>query len=216
MQKNKGNIDLGKIKSFWTVLLLILCKVLYVRKQVMNIEDYILIRRIQNGDPGAFETLVRKHYQNIYQFCVRRCNGDTALAADLTQDTFLKLIEHIQQYRLTGKFINFLLTIAVNTCNNHFKKKSPDIVDMDTLSTVPSNLNVSEEVLRQENAKIIQQAIDRLPDMQKEAVILRFYHDRKLKEIATITGVSLPTAKSRLKQGLDKLKRYLDKEDFKA
>lgn len=196
--------------------MLILCKVLYSRKQVMNIEDYILIRRIQNGDPEAFETLVRKYYQNIYQFCVRRCNGDTALAADLTQDTFLKLIEHIQQYRLTGKFINFLLTIAVNTCNNHFKKKSPDIVDMDTLSAVPSNLNISEEVLRQEDAKIIQQAIDRLPDMQKEVVILRFYHDRKLKEIAAITGVSLPTAKSRLKQGLDKLKRYLDKEDFKA
>ena len=196
--------------------MLILCKVLYSRKQVMNIEDYILIRRIQNGDPEAFETLVRKHYQNIYQFCVRRCNGDTALAADLTQDTFLKLIEHIQQYRLTGKFMNFLLTIAVNTCNNHFKKKSPDMVDMDTLSAVPSNLNISEEVLRQEDAKIIQQAIDRLPDMQKEVVILRFYHDRKLKEIAAITGVSLPTAKSRLKQGLDKLKRYLDKEDFKA
>lgn len=196
--------------------MLILCKVLYSRKQVMNIEDYILIRRIQNGDPEAFETLVRKYYQDIYQFCVRRCNGDTALAADLTQDTFLKLIEHIQQYRLTGKFINFLLTIAVNTCNNHFKKKSPDIVDMDTLSAVPSNLNISEEVLRQEDAKIIQQAIDRLPDMQKEVVILRFYHDRKLKEIAAITGVSLPTAKSRLKQGLDKLKRYLDKEDFKA
>ena len=196
--------------------MLILCKVLYSRKQVMNIEDYILIRRIQNGNTEAFEALVRKHYQNIYQFCVRRCNGDTALAADLTQDTFLKLIEHIQQYRLTGKFMNFLLTIAVNTCNNYFKKKSPDIVDMDTLSTVPSNLNISEEVLRQENAKIIQQAIDRLPDMQKGVVILRFYHDRKLKEIAAITGVSLPTAKSRLKQGLDKLKRYLDKEDFKA
>ena len=196
--------------------MLILCKVLYSGKQVMNIEDYILIRRIQNGDPEAFETLVRKYYQNIYQFCVRRCNGDTALAADLTQDTFLKLIEHIQQYRLTGKFINFLLTIAVNTCNNHFKKKSPDIVDMDTLSAVPSNLNISEEVLRQEDAKIIQQAIDRLPDMQKEVVILRFYHDRKLKEIAAITGVSLPTAKSRLKQGLGKLKRYLDREDFKA
>lgn len=182
----------------------------------MNIEDYILVKRIQGGDPEAFETLVRNYYQNIYQFCVRRCNGDTALAADLTQETFLKLIEHIQQYKLTGKFINFLLTIAVNTCNNYFKKKSPDIIDMETLSAVQSDINLSEEVLRQEDSKIIQQAIDRLPDMQKEVIILRFYHDRKLKEIAAITGVSLPTAKSRLKQGLDKLKRYLNKEDFKA
>ena len=104
----------------------------------------------------------------------------------------------------------------MNTCNNYFKKKSPDFVDMDTLSTVESNVNVSEEILRQEDTQIIQQALDRLPDMQKEVVILRFYHDRKLKEIAAITGVSLPTAKSRLRQGLDKLKRYLDKEDFKV
>ncbi len=87
---------------------------------------------------------------------------------------------------------------------------------MDTLSVLSDGLNISEGILRQEDARIIQQAIDRLPDMQKEVVILRFYHDKKLKEIAAITGVSLPTAKSRLKQGLDKLKRYLDKEDFKA
>ena len=87
---------------------------------------------------------------------------------------------------------------------------------MDTLSTVESNVNVSEEILRQVDTQIIQQALDRLPDIQKEVVILRFYHDRKLKEIAAITGVGLPTAKSRLKQGLDKLKRYLDEEDFKA
>lgn len=180
----------------------------------MNIEDYILIKRIQGGDPEAFEILVWKYYQNIYRFCVRRCNGDIALAADLTQDTFLKLIEHIQRYRFTGKFVNFLLTIAVNTCNNHYKKKSPDLVDIDFLSTKESNIDVSEEVLQQENAKIIQQALDRLPDMQKEAIILRFYHDRKLKDIAAITDVSLSTAKSRLKQGLDKLKRYLNKEDF--
>ena len=125
----------------------------------MNIEDYILIRRIQNGDTEAFETLVRKYYNDIYNFCVRRCNGDTALAADLTQDTFLKLIEHIRQYKLTGKFINFLLTIAVNVCNNYFKKKSPDIIDMDTLSAVQSDINVSEEVLRKEDSKIIQQSL---------------------------------------------------------
>ena len=105
----------------------------------MDIEDYILIKRIQNGDTEAFETLVRKYYQNIYSFCVRRCNGDTTLAADLTQDTFLKLIEHIQQYKFTGKFINFLLTIAVNTCKNHFKKKSHDLAGMDGISDIQSN-----------------------------------------------------------------------------
>lgn len=180
----------------------------------MGIEDYILIKQIQNGDPTAFEILVRKYYQDIYNFCVRRCNGDTSLAADLTQETFLKLIEHIQRYRPTGKFINFLLTIAVNTCNNNYKKKSFDLVEMDSLVQLPDRNSIDDTVLQHERTSIIQQAINMLPDVQKETIILRFYHNRKLREIADITGVGLPTAKSRLKQGLDKLKRYLEKEDF--
>ena len=49
--------------------------------------------------------------------------------------------------------------------------------------------------------------------MQKDVIILRFYHDMKLKEIAEITDSSLATTKSRLKQGLDKLKKILNKED---
>ena len=180
----------------------------------MNIEDYILIKRIQNGDPNAFELLVKKYYQNIYEFCVRRCNGDVALAADLTQDTFLKLVENIQRYKPTGKFHNYLLTIAVNICNNHYKKKAPVLLDIDTNYSTQSSVDISEEILRQENSKIVQWAINQLPDMQKEVIILRFYHGCKIKEIASITGVGLPTAKSRLKQGLGKMRRILDKEVF--
>ena len=114
----------------------------------MGIEDYILIKQIQNGDPTAFEILVRKYYRDIYYFCVRRCNGDTSLAADLTQETFLKLIEHIQRYRPTGKFINFLLTIAVNTCNNNYKKKSFDLVEMDSLVQLPDRNSIEATVLQ--------------------------------------------------------------------
>lgn len=180
----------------------------------MSIEDYILIKRIQDGDPAAFEVLVRKYYQDIYSFCVRRCNGDTVLAADLTQETFLKLIEHIQRYRPTGKFINFLLTITVNTCNNNYKKKSFELVEMEVLAQQPDQTDLEASLLWQETALTVQQALSQLPDFQKETIILRFYHDRKIREIADITGVSVPTVKSRLKQGLDKLKRYLDKEDL--
>lgn len=180
----------------------------------MSIEDYILIKRIQDGDPAAFEVLVRKYYQDIYSFCVRRCNGDTVLAADLTQETFLKLIEHIQRYRPTGKFINFLLTIAVNNCNNNYKKKSFEPVEMEVLAQQPDQTDLEASLLRQETTLTVQQALSQLPDFQKETIILRFYHDRKIREIADITGVSVPTAKSRLKQGLDKLKRYLDKEEL--
>ena len=70
--------------------------------------------------------------------------------------------------------------------------------------------DIAEVILRRERILTVAEAVSRLPDYQKEAVILRFYHDRKLREIAAITGVSLPTAKSRLRQGLARLRKYLE------
>lgn len=60
----------------------------------------------------------------------------------------------------------------------------------------------------------MRQALNTLPDIQKDVIILRYYHDMKIREIAKIVGTSLPTAKSRLKQGLDKLKKQLREEDL--
>ena len=98
-----------------------------------GIEDFILIKKIQSGDTDAFEIIVRKYYQSIYLFCCRRLNGDPDTAADITQDVFLKLLENIQSVRKIGKFQNYLLTIAVNTCNNYTKKAKP--LYMDALHT---------------------------------------------------------------------------------
>lgn len=58
----------------------------------------------------------------------------------------------------------------------------------------------------------VQAALNRLPEMQKDVIILRFYYDMKLKEIAAVVGVGIPTVKSRLKQGMDKMKQFLGKD----
>ena len=141
-----------------------------------------MIKKIQAGDTEAFDILVRKYYSVIYQFCYRRLNGDTDTAADITQDVFLKLLENIHTVRMLGKFQNYLLTIAANTCNNYFKKAKPTYTDLNAY--------------------------------QKEVIILRFYHNLKIREIAKITKSNIPTVKSRLRQGLQKIERYL--KDFKG
>lgn len=173
-------------------------------------KDILLIRKIKNGDKEAFEQLIKEYYENIYAFCYRRtCNENTA--ADLTQEVFLKLISSIYNYKFTGKFSNYIFTIAVNTCNDYFKKMKADTNDK--LDEIPSSDALPEEtVITSEESKLLVHSLNNLPDKQREAIILHYFHDLKAKDIAKITGVPLPTAKSRIKQGLDKL-RKLYKED---
>lgn len=81
-----------------------------------------------------------------------------------------------------------------------------DIID-DTNDTL-------EKVIENENKIEVRRALHSLPDYQKEVIILRFYHNLKIREIAKITKSNIPTVKSRLRQGLQKIERYL--KDFKG
>ncbi|WP_350345158.1 RNA polymerase sigma factor [Proteinivorax tanatarense] len=179
----------------------------------MTIQDYLLIRKIKAGDKQAFETLVQKHYQNIFSYCIRR-TGNKVVATDLTQDIFLKLIKAIYSYKFTGKFKNFLFTIAVNTCNDYYKKNKYSYEDIDALQKADDSPQPIEQVIHNEQAINIKGKIDTLPDTQKDVIILYYYHDMKIKDISNITGVKLSTVKSRLKQGKKKLKKLLSEEDY--
>ena len=132
-------------------------------------------------------------------------NGNPDTAADITQDVFLKLLENIQSVRKIGKFQNYLLTIAVNICNNYTKKAKPLYMDLETLEDIEDTDNAFEKIELNELKAQIQYAINTLPDYQKEVIILRFYYDLKIREIATITKASVSTVKSRLQQGIKKL-----------
>lgn len=146
----------------------------------------------------------------IYQFCYRRLNGDADTAADITQDVFLKLLENVHAVRMLGKLQNYLLTIAVNTCNNYFKKAKPLYADLSTLDITDDAAGALERVIQNESTKEVRRALSALPDYQKEVIILRFYHDLKIREIAWVTRTNTSTVKSRLRQGLQKLRRYLE------
>lgn len=110
---------------------------------------------------------------------------------------------------MLGRFQNYLLTIAVNTCNNYYKKVKPEYMDMESAEFADEAGTPVETVIQEETRAEMRDAIDHLPDYQKEVIILRFYHDLKIREIAAVTNTAVPTVKSRLQQGLKKLKRYL-------
>ncbi len=162
----------------------------------------------------AWEKLVHKYYHQIFSFCVRRCLGDRIVAADLTQDIFLKIVENINHYKFHGKFFNYLFTVTVNLCNNYYTKKKFTQSELDENVISVGSETIVTKIVTQENNTQIQEALNMLPAIQREALILKFYHDLKVKDIARITGTSVPTAQSRIHQGLNKLSNVLNREEF--
>lgn len=120
---------------------------------------------------------MRKHYQNIYSYFVRRIGINDA--ADLTQEVFIKLVKTIFTYRFTGKFTNFLFTIAVNTCKDYAKKPHRVCEDIDSLQEADGCPTPVEAAIKAEQEEIIMQKLDALPDIQKDTIILYYYHGLK-------------------------------------
>lgn len=181
----------------------------------MATEDRRLINRIRNGDKGAFEELVKRHYEDIFSYCYRR-TGNREDAEDLTQEVFLKLVKAIYKYRHTGKFRNFIFTVAVNCCNDFIRRqktrpeKEPDDTYLD--SAVSGEMSPSEHMINRENRFILYERLSGLKEEQKEALVLHYFHGFKAREIAEITGVPLATAKSRIRQGREHLKKEYEKD----
>lgn len=178
------------------------------------IQDWMIINKIKMGDPDSWDILVHKYYDSVYFYCVRRCYGDCDIASDLTQDIFLKLVESLPRYRFIGKFQNYLYTMAVNTCNNYLKKRHIEQIELTDNFTTDLDTSLIDEILHDERKETVQKALDLLPEIQREVVILRYYHDLKVKDIATITGVGVSTVQSRIYQGLRKLEKVLEREEF--
>lgn len=170
--------------------------------------------KINAGDTDAWESLVEKYYETIFNYCKRRFFGNKVLAEDLTQEIFLKLIATIQHYKFTGRFFNFLFTIAVNTCHNYAKKRKLDETELNESIGNQESTTIVNPVVASEQKDNIQVALNGLPDNQRDAIILKFFYDMKVKEIAKISNVSVPTAQSRINQGLNKMRKVLTKEEF--
>ncbi|MCI9141733.1 MAG: RNA polymerase sigma factor, partial [Lachnospiraceae bacterium] len=172
------------------------------------------------------DPLIDKYYQEIFRFCYYR-TGNEQTAYDCTQDTFLRMLRFLDNYVETHKFKNYLLRIALNVCRDYYRTNSPPTVSLaednreqyDEEGRFTGQFMYSGEDESEKNgyeqietSHVIQKCLLRLPEFQREVIILHFYYGYKVREIAKITGVSLPTAKSRLKQGLDKLKKCFREE----
>lgn len=172
-------------------------------------EDRELIRRIQNGQKEYLNEIAGKYYDDIYYFCCYR-TGSWEDAYDLTQETFLRFIRYVGHYRYRN-LKGYLLTIAMNLCREYMGGRSRSYSDMESDGYVQAERKSEEKT---EESMLLADALMQLPQAQREAVILHHFYGYKNREISHMTGASCAAVKSRIRQGLEKLKRLLDQKDF--
>ena len=167
--------------------------------------DFLLIRRMKNGDDPAIEDFVRKYYPVILRYC-RLHIHDPGYAEDATQEVFARFFRTLSRYRHYGKALNYLYVIAANICRDSYRK--PEEIPMEELPKQPA-YEMEPLDLRLD----VHLALEKLPPELREVTILFFFQEVRQKEIAKILGISLPLVKYRIRRAKECLSGYLGKGD---
>jgi RNA polymerase sigma-70 factor (ECF subfamily) len=173
---------------------------------VLDANDRELIEACQQGDYDAFRLLFETHKDRVYSIALRY-SGDAAEAMDIAQETFLKLLSSIQEFRGDSSFESWLYRIVVNRCLDHQRrgrKLMPFIGDL--LDAAESALS---KLLRAEVENDVQAIVGKLPPEQRIVVVLRYTEGLSYEEIAAILNCSKGTVASRLNRAHSVLERRL-------
>ncbi len=197
----------------------------YSKALIMKTLDYVsdteLIHSFQEGDVGAFETLVQRYKDRVFSsilFFVK----DNYLAEDLFQDVFIKIIDTLKNKRYTeeGKFLPWALRIAHNLCVDYFRKikRTPAIKTSDD-KDIFDMLHITEEgadskLIQGQSHERVRQMLDLLPEEQREIIVLRHYANMSFKEIALITNCSINTALGRMRYGLINMRKMMTEKQI--
>ena len=183
----------------------------------------------QKGDVEAFSQLVARHERPLWNF-LRRFVQEPAVAEDLLQEVFLRVVRSAGEWQPSAKFSTWLYTIARNLCTDAARRASlrrassldgaasgaggggdgEDGSGPRRIDTVVGGDPGGERALQdREIAQRIEQAVRALPDAQREVFLMREVMDMSFAEIASAVGASEPTVKSRMRYALTRLREAL-------
>jgi RNA polymerase sigma-70 factor (ECF subfamily) len=184
------------------------------------ISDKDLVHLYVSGDESAIAILLTRHKSKIYT-SIYLLVKDRYLAEDIFQDTFIKVINTLKtgKYNEEGKFLPWVMRIAHNLVIDHFRKekRTPTITNsegFDIFDTIGiSEESAEDKLLRDQSHTELRTLIQKLPEEQKEVMIMRHYADLSFKEIADLTGVSINTALGRMRYALNNLRRMMQERE---
>jgi RNA polymerase sigma-70 factor, ECF subfamily len=170
--------------------------------------DNQLLDRYAAGAEPAFEELVRRHQRTIYDLAYRMLENH-ADAADLAQRTFVQAFLHIRSFRRESSFRTWLFQIGLNLCRNAIRDRARLTHESVDELPLPAPQDVFKATAEAEMRDRLGSAIRTLPDRQREALVLRIYHNHPFAEIGAIMNCSEGTAKANYHHAVNKLRRVL-------
>ncbi|MBD0332901.1 MAG: sigma-70 family RNA polymerase sigma factor [Chitinophagaceae bacterium] len=184
--------------------------------QLSKLTDHDLINLFVAGNVSALETLVLRHKDKLYTsilFLVK----DKYLAEDIFQDSFIRIIDTMRSGRYTeeGKFLPWAMRIAHNLCVDHFRKvkRTPTIKNSEEQDIFEvlnfTDDSAEDKMIKKQSHSRVKDMLDKLPEDQREVIILRHYADMSFKEIAAVTNCSINTALGRMRYGLINLRKMM-------
>jgi RNA polymerase sigma factor (sigma-70 family) len=194
--------------------------------QKQFIDDHELVINYINGEEAALATLIQRHKRRIFSYIMLTVK-DRALAEDIFQDTFFKIIITLKKgnYNEEGKFLPWVLRITHNLIIDTFRrnKRMPTISggfnddgeEFDIFSVLNlKDKNVEDDIIQGQVRKDVRKLIDQLPMEQKEVLMMRHYYDMSFKEISEQTNVSINTALGRMRYALINLRKMIEEKEI--
>ena len=191
----------------------------------ISIDDAVLVERCRRGDSAATERLILRYQNRIYNAILKMCaNADDA--GELTQDTFVKVIENIDKFEGRSSFYTWVFRIAVNLTLNYCQRKvrvgfrSLDAEDnehsdqakgvlkeylSDNSSPDPAVVAANKEL-----CEIVLRALMKLGDEQRAVVVLRDIEGMNYAQIAEVLDIELGTVRSRLSRARSNLREIME------
>lgn len=187
-----------------------------------TLTDEQLVRAYAEGENEAFDVLLRRHQDRIFNYILRIIKNED-IANDIFQDTFVKAIQTIRQGRYTenGKFPAWISRIAHNLIIDYYRQEksenhqSADLDEIDVLNRKEHCEDTIEDVMVHNQIRNdVKYLIEELPELQREVLKMRYYQNLSFKEIAEATGVSINTALGRMRYAILNLRRIANEKDI--
>lgn len=182
----------------------------------MELSDSTLVREVKEGNIEAYAEIINRYEQRITHFIggILRPYRLDEMKDDLVQETFYKAFKNLHTFRdEDAAFSTWLYTIAKNTVLSELRRSRNNEIYIDdklVMSLVSHDPIPDQEILRLEKVWAVREAINKLPDTQRSALVLREYEELDYKEIAKLLGLTVSSVKSLLFRARNSLRSQLE------